>query len=70
MTTSVTVSVFYTRNLGNFENAKVGYELTSDEKGPNETTEQFRQRLKEKVQRWIEEDIREIDAEAAAVPKR
>ena len=66
MSTSVTVSVFYTRNLGNFENAKVGYEITSDEIREGETVEAFRNRLKAKVQGWVAEDIAEIDADAAS----
>lgn len=64
MSTSVTVSAFYTRNLGNFENAKVGYELTSDERLNGESIDEFRNRLKGKVQQWVAEDIAEIDADA------
>lgn len=64
MATSVTVSAFYTRNLGNFENAKVGYELTSDDRKENESIDEFRNRLKAKVQQWVAEDIAEIDADA------
>jgi hypothetical protein len=64
MTTSVTASAFYTRNLGNFENAKIGYEITSDEIREGESIDQFRARLKAKISQWVEEDIREIDAEA------
>lgn len=64
MTTSVTVSAFYTRNLGNFENAKVGYEISSDERKEGESVEDFRNRLKAKVQRWVAEDIAEIDSDA------
>ena len=60
MATSVTVSAFYTVNLGNFENAKVGYEIESDEIREGETVDQFRNRLKSKVQKWVEEDITEI----------
>lgn len=66
MATAVTVSVFYTRNLGNFENAKVGYEIESDEIREGETIDAFRARLKAKVNKWVEEDIKEIDAEARA----
>lgn len=64
MAQSVKVSLFYTRNLGNFENAKVGYEITSDEIRHGETIDSFRDRLKAKVSQWVEEDIKEIDAEA------
>jgi hypothetical protein len=66
VTTAVTVSAFYTRNLGNFENAKVGYEITSDDIRPGETVDEFRDRLKAKVQNWVSEDIQEIDRDAAA----
>jgi hypothetical protein len=65
MTTSVRVSAFYTRNLQNFENAKVGYDIESDDIREGETIEQFRNRLKAKVQGWVAEDIAEIDADAA-----
>jgi hypothetical protein len=64
MTTSVKVSAFYTRNLGNFENAKVGYEITSDEQREGETIDEFRARLKAKVQGWVAEDVAEIDSDA------
>lgn len=64
MTTSVRVSAYYTRNLGNFENAKVGYEIESDDIRPTETIDQFRARLKAKVEKWVEEDIKEVDREA------
>ncbi len=64
MTTSVTVSAFYTRNLGNFENAKVGYEITSDDRLESESIDAFRSRLKAKVQQWVAEDIAEIDSDA------
>lgn len=64
MTTAVKVSAFYTRNLGNFENAKVGYEITSDERLEGESIDEFRARLKAKVQSWVSEDVAEIDADA------
>lgn len=64
LSTSVRVSVFYTRNLGNFENVKVGYELESDERREGESVEDFRKRLKNKVQTWIVEDLQEIDSDA------
>jgi len=62
--TSVKYSVFYTRNLGNFENVKVGYEIETDEFQPGENTERVRARLKEKADRWLQEDISEIDRDA------
>lgn len=65
MSTSVTVSAFYTRNLGNFENAKVGYEIESDERRPDETVDEFKDRLQAKVDKWLEDRVNQIDAEAA-----
>lgn len=58
-------TVYYTRNLGNFENAKVGYEIEATvEEG--ETVDEVRKKLKAKTDKWLEEDIHEVDAEAAA----
>lgn len=64
MATSVRASVFYTRNLGNFENVKVGYEIETDEFRPGETIDQLKNRLKAKANKWVEEDIKEIDEDA------
>lgn len=64
MSTSVKVSAYYTRNLHNYENAKIGYEIESDDIREGETIEQFRTRLKAKVQQWVAEDIAEIDSDA------
>lgn len=62
MATSVKASIFFTRNLGNFENAKVGYEITTDEFREGETIDQLKARLKAKVEKWIADDIQEIDS--------
>lgn len=64
MTTSVRASAFYTRNLGNFENVKVGYEIETDEWLPGEKADDVKARLKAKVNKWVQEDIQEIDADA------
>ena len=64
MTTTVRASTFYTRNLGNFENAKVGYEIETDEFRDGETVDDVKARLKAKVNKWVAEDIAEIDADA------
>lgn len=65
MTTSVRASAYYLRALPNkFENARVGYEIESDEFLEGETVDELRLRLKEKVQRWVQEDVEEIDADA------
>jgi hypothetical protein len=61
--TTVRHSMFYTRNLGNFENVKVGYEVEDDLR-PGETPDEARSRIKKKVGQWIIEDIEEIDREA------
>lgn len=65
MTTSVSASAYYTRNLGNFESAKIGYGITSDEIREGETLDEFKNRLEAKVQKWTREAIESLDAEAA-----
>lgn len=64
MATSVRAAAFYTRNLGNFENVKVGYEIETDEFLPGEKTDDVKARLKAKVSKWVQEDIAEIDRDA------
>lgn len=66
MTTTVKYSAFYTRNLQNFENAKVGFELETDDQREGETLDEFKTRIKAKVDKWVEEAIEEVDREAAA----
>lgn len=61
--TSVTYGLQYTRNLGNFENARVFYEITDDLR-PGENIEQAKKRITEKVNEWVEAGIKAIDAEA------
>jgi len=62
--TSIKASVYYTRNLGNFENVKIGYEIETDEWLPGEKADDVKARLKSKVSHWIQEDIEEIDRDA------
>lgn len=64
MTTSVRATAYYTRNLGNFENVKIGYEIETDEFLPGENVDGVRARLKSKVGKWVEEDINEVDRDA------
>lgn len=64
MATSVRASVFYTRNLGNFENVKVGYEIETDEFLEGEKADDVKARLQAKVSKWVQEDIMEIDRDA------
>ena len=64
MATSIKASVYYTRNLGNFENVKVGYEIETDEFLPGEKADDVKARLKNKVSKWVQEDITEIDRDA------
>lgn len=61
--TTVRYSAFYTRNLGNFENAKIGYEVEREVED-GQTADELRAELKSKVDKWLEEDIEEIDREA------
>lgn len=66
MATTVRYSAFYTRNLTNFENAKIGFELETDEIRDSESIDEFKERIKAKVDRWVEDAIEQVDAEAAA----
>jgi hypothetical protein len=61
--TSVTYGLQYTRNLGNFENARVHFEI-SDDLRPGETPDQAKDRIVAKVDSWVEAAIKAIDAEA------
>lgn len=63
MTTKVTAGLQYTRNLGNFENARVHFEI-SDDVRDNETIDQARNRIYGKVEAWVEAAIKEIDEDA------
>jgi hypothetical protein len=62
--TSVTYGMQYTRNLGNFENARVFYEITDDLR-PGESIDAAKERITNKVDSWVEAAIKAIDAEAA-----
>ena len=64
MSTSVTYTAGYTRNLGNFESARVDFGITSDERKPGESVDDLKRRLKAKVDSWVQEAIEEVDAEA------
>lgn len=62
--TSVTYGLQYTRNLGNFENARVYYEITDDLR-EGETPDAAKDRITAKVDSWVEQRVGEIDSEAA-----
>lgn len=64
MTTSVSYSAGYTRNLGNFESARVDFGITTDEFKDGETANEVKARLKTKVDTWVQEAIEEVDREA------
>lgn len=64
MATSVRVSGFYTRNLGNFENAKIGFEIESDEIREGESIDEFKNRLEAKINKWVQEGVERVDAES------
>jgi len=64
MSTSVTYTAGYTRNLGNFESARVDFGITSDERKSGESVDDLKRRLKAKVDSWVQEAIEEVDAEA------
>lgn len=61
--TSVTASLQYTRNLGNFENVRVGFEITDDVRDGEKTSEAAK-RVYAWVESLVDEKIREIDADA------
>lgn len=64
MATTVTYSAGYTRNLGNFESARVDFGISSDEFKDGETINDVKARLKAKVDLWVQEAVEEVDAEA------
>lgn len=59
----VSVTKSFTRNLGNFESTRVEYGLTVsvDE---TDAVDEVKEKLAAKVEKWITEDIEEIDADA------
>lgn len=61
--TSVTAGLQYTRNLGNFENVRVHFEIT-DEVREDEKVYDASQRVYKWVETLVDEKITEIDAEA------
>ena len=63
MTTRVTAGLQYTRNLGNFENVRVHFEI-SDDVRDGEKTSEAAQRVYSWVETLVDEKIREIDADA------
>lgn len=63
MTTRVTAGLQYTRNLGNFENARVHFEI-SDDVRDGEKTSEAAQRVYSWVETLVDEKIREIDSDA------
>ena len=61
MATTVSYAATYTRNLGNYESAKITYGLSTDEFLDGESEQDVRLRLKETVGGWVAEDVNEID---------
>lgn len=53
----------YTRNLGNFENARVYYEI-SDDVRKGESPDQAKDRIAAKVNSWVQSEVERIDSEA------
>jgi hypothetical protein len=66
VTTLVTYSAGYTRNLGNFESARVDFGISTDEFKEDENINDVKTRLKAKVDSWVQEAVEEVDAEARA----
>lgn len=63
--TRVTAGLHYTRNLGDFENAKVHFEI-SDDVRDGEKVSEAAQRVYGWVETLVDEKIREIDADVRA----
>lgn len=61
---TVTAGLAYTRNLGNFENAKVFFEITDDVRD-EEDLDDAANRVYQKVEGLVEAKVKEIDADAA-----
>ena len=66
MGTTVRYSAGYTRNLQNFESARIDFGIESDEIKQGESINDFKARLKAKVDLWVQEAVEEVDAEARA----
>lgn len=62
--TRVTYGLHYTRNLQNYENAKVYFEISDDVRDGENVDAAF-SRVVSKVDALVEAKVREIDAEAA-----
>lgn len=63
--TTVTAGLSYTRNLGNFENAKVHFEITDDVRS-GESVGEAASRIYAKVEQLVGAAVEEIDRDAAA----
>ena len=61
--TSVTAGLHYTRNLGNFENVKVHFEITDDVRTDEKVADAAR-RVYSLVESLVQEKVNEIDEEA------
>lgn len=64
MGTTVLYRAGYTRNLQNFESARIDFGIESDEINEGETINDFKARIKAKVDLWVQEAVEEVDAEA------
>lgn len=58
----VRVTKSFTRNLGNFESARVEYGMTVSVDA-DDVVDEVKAKLSAKVEKWITEDINEIDAD-------
>lgn len=59
----ISVTKSFTRNLGNFESTRVEYGLSATP-DDGESADEVREKLAGRVEKWIEEDILEIDEDA------
>jgi hypothetical protein len=61
---SVTYGMQYTRNLGNFENARIYFEVTRSVRD-GETIDEAKEKVVSKVDGWVQKSVEAIDNEAA-----
>lgn len=67
--TQYTYDVRFTRNMGNYESLQIVEGITEDAR-EGETVEQVRDRVKEKVNLWIFEDIEDVERDIRGLRSR
>lgn len=67
--TQYTYDVRFTRNMGNYESLQIVEGITEDAR-EGETVDQVRDRVKEKVNLWIFEDIEDVERDIRGLRSR